>query len=104
MPATAKVWRWPLHWKILLGLAVGALLGLWVGWWAVGQIPADTQTAKRGAAGAALATGTTAYTLFDLVGDLFLNGLKLIIVPLVTTSIVLAVVNIGVGSGFGRLS
>lgn len=41
--------------------------------------------------------------VLDLLGDLFLRGLKLIIVPLVTTSIVLAVVNLGRGAGLGRL-
>lgn len=50
-----------------------------------------------------IATGTNAYMLVDLLGDIFLNGLKLIIVPLVVSSIVLAVFGIGSGDGFGRL-
>ena len=46
---------------------------------------------------------STLYMLLDLIGDLFLQGLKLIIVPLVVTSILLAIVNIGEQTGFARL-
>ena len=44
------------------------------------------------------------YLFYKLVGDLFLNALKLIIVPLVTTSIILAVRQVGSGSDAGRLA
>ncbi len=43
------------------------------------------------------------FHLYKLIGDMFLNGLKLIVVPIVTTSIILAVANIGDRGGFGRL-
>lgn len=93
----------PLHWEILIGLIVGAVIGIVVGQHAIDQLPADTATKLRGATAAKIATGSTAYLLLDLVGDLFLNGLKLIVVPLVTSSIILAVARMGTGKDFGRL-
>lgn len=96
-------WRWPLHWQILLGLVVGAGLGYAIGSWAIDQVASDTPSAQRGAAAAGHATSSYAYLVFDLLGDLFIQGLKLIIVPLVTSSIILAIVGIGRGAGIGRL-
>jgi len=103
MPKVLKIWRWPLHWQILLGLVIGAAVGWTLGVWAVDQIPADTDPAKAGAVAAGIAKNTWAYMVLDLIGDLFLRGLQLIIVPLVVSSIVLAIVNLGSGSDFGRL-
>ncbi len=97
------IWRWKLHWQILLGLVVGAAIGLAIGGYAVSRLPADIATKDAPVAAVGIATSTTAYLLFGLLGDLFLNGLKLIIVPLVTSSIILAVANLGGGSAFGRL-
>lgn len=100
---SAAPWRWPLHWQVLLGLVAGALAGYAIGAWAIAQLPADTAPAARGAEAASIATASYAYLGFDLVGDLFIQGLKLIIVPLVTSSIILAIVGIGRGRGLGRL-
>ena len=97
------VWRWPLHWQVLLGLVLGSLIGWLTGRWAIQQVPEATAVAQRGAVAAAAATGTWVYLICDLVGDLFIQGLKLIIVPLVTSSIVLAIVGLGKGRGLGRL-
>ncbi|MEO0475457.1 MAG: dicarboxylate/amino acid:cation symporter [Planctomycetota bacterium] len=102
-------WRWPLHWQILLGLVIGALIGLWIGAWAVGGVDPGVAAEQRGVEAAKLATDSYAYLFFDLVGDLFIQGLKLIIVPLVMSSIILAVANLGSshrgeGGGFGRLT
>ena len=98
-----KIWRWPLHWQILMGLVIGSLIGWVIGAQAVLQVPAEVDPARRGAEAGALATAMLTWQVFDLIGDLFLNGLKLIIVPLVTSSIVMAVANLGSGGGFGRL-
>ncbi len=102
-----KPWQWPLHWQILLGLLLGAATGLAVGWWAIGEIPASTAPEARGTVGGDKVIATALYQLFELGGDLFLNGLKLIIVPLVTTSIILAIANLtaqaGGGGDFARL-
>jgi len=96
-------WHWPLHWQILVGLLLGAFIGYLIGDWAVASIPDGTAAAERGAAAADIAQRSYLYLLFDLIGDVFLNGLKLIIVPLVTSSIILAIVTIGDQKGFGRL-
>ena len=90
----ARPWTWALHWQILLGLLIGAAAGLALGLWAVAARP-------NGPAAAVAASWT--FLLARLVGDVFINGLKLIIVPLVVSSIVLAVAGMGGGAGFGRL-
>jgi len=112
------VWRWPLHWQIMLGLLIGAALGYLAGSTA---LDAAVQTLGDKRRAADIVTGAISpaeadqlttvqalltrwlYLIADLVGDLFISGLKLIIVPIVTSSIILAVVNIGSGKGFGRL-
>ncbi|HMO27637.1 MAG TPA: cation:dicarboxylase symporter family transporter, partial [Tepidisphaeraceae bacterium] len=100
---TAKIWRWPLHWQVLLGLVIGGAAGYAVGHWAIGQIPVETPPDQRGAVAAGIFAESWFYLIFDLIGDLFLNGLKMIIVPLVTSSIILAVYGMGGGAEFGKL-
>ena len=100
---TAKIWRWPLHWQVLLGLVIGGAAGYAVGHWAIGQIPGETPPDQRGAVAAGIFAESWFYLIFDLIGDLFLNGLKMIIVPLVTSSIILAVYGMGGGAEFGKL-
>ncbi|MCC6679818.1 MAG: dicarboxylate/amino acid:cation symporter [Phycisphaeraceae bacterium] len=97
------IWRWKLHWQILLGMVAGAFVGVFIGAWAIGQLSQPFDPSEAGARAARIATGSAAYMIFDLIGDLFLNGLRLIIVPLVTSSIVLAVIGIGRAEGLGRL-
>ena len=96
-------WRWPLHWQILLGLLVGAGIGWALGAGAVGRLPAGAPTDQAGTLAANDVSAGSIYIILQLVGQLFLSGLKLIIVPLVTSSIVLAVANMGSGGDFGRL-
>ena len=98
-----QVWRWPLHWQIFLGLAVGAALGLSLGAHAISQIPQDTPPEQRGVVGGGIVRAAGIFALFDLGADLFLRALFLIIVPLITTSIILAVARIGGQHDFGRL-
>ena len=47
--------------------------------------------------------GTSFVTMFDFVGTLFLNALKMIIVPLITSSIIVGVAGIGSGGNLGAL-
>jgi len=47
--------------------------------------------------------GTTFYSLFDLIGTLFINALTLVVVPLVSSSIITGVARIGNETSFGRL-
>jgi proton glutamate symport protein len=103
VPRSLRPWKWPLHLQILVGLLLGAALGLVLGIWAVDRIPADVEAARRGATGAQLVRDTTSFAIVDLLGDLFLRGLFVIILPLITSSILLAVIRIGGSRDFGRL-
>lgn len=120
-PTGLAPWRWPLHLQILLGLVIGVLLGLISGM----TILDSAESAQAQAYAGAIEQGLTEkqasaaadeikakdliakrgdYLFYDLIGDLFIQGLKLIIVPIVVSSIVLSVASIGDRSGFGRLS
>lgn len=98
-----RVWRWQLHWQIFLGLALGAAFGLALGVWAVEQIPAEVPPERRGIEGGAFVRGLALFSVIELFGDLFLRALFTIIVPLITSSIVLAVARIAGQHDFGRL-
>ena len=73
-----------LHWQILIAL----LLAVFVGW----LVSPDTSI-----------FGVSVVSIFDFVGKLFLNALKMIIVPLIVSSIIMGVSNLGSGDAFGRL-
>ena len=73
-----------LHWQILLSIVLAIVVGA--------LIEQDTAI-----------FGMTFYALFDFLGTLFLNGLKMIIVPLVLSSIICGVSNLGGNSNLGRL-
>lgn len=98
-----KPWSWPLHWQILLGLVIGAVVGIAMGIDAVAQIPADTPAVRRGAVGAEIVRGTALFAIVELLGDLFLRALFVIIIPMITTSIILAVARVGAERDFARL-
>ena len=65
-----------LHWQILIGLLAGVVYGL-------------------------VFSSTVEYVAW--LGTLFIQALKMIIVPLIITSIISGVTKIGSGSNFGRL-
>ena len=73
-----------LHWQILIAL----LLAVFIGW----LISPETNI-----------LGVSIVSIFDFVGKLFLNALKMIIVPLIVSSIIMGVSNLGSGDAFGRL-
>jgi Na+/H+-dicarboxylate symporter len=73
-----------LHWQILIALALAVLVGLAL----------DRETGVL---------GVTFYSIFDFVGKLFLNALKMLIVPLIISSIVVGVAGVGGTHGLGRL-
>jgi len=58
-----------LHWQILIALVLAVLVGLVIG----------RETGIL---------GVTFYSIFDFVGKLFLNALKMLIVPLIVSSII----------------
>lgn len=76
--------RIKLHWQILIALALavaaGALSGTDAGLF-----------------------GVSFYSVYAFLGALFLNALKMIIVPLIVASIITGVAGIGGGRGLGRL-
>ncbi len=73
-----------LHWQILISIIAAILVGIVI----------DKNTAIGGIA---------LYDIFNFVGTLFLNGLKMIIVPLVLSSIICGISTIGSSKDLGRL-
>jgi len=73
-----------LHWQILIALLLAALVG-----WAVSP--------------ESRLFGVSLVAIFDFVGKLFLNALKMIIVPLIVSSIIVGVSGLGSSGAFGRL-
>lgn len=80
-----------LHWQILIAIVLAGLAG-----WAVNSsIAAGVEDPSI--------LGISAIGFFDYVGSLFLNALKMIIVPLIFSSIVIGVAGIGSGGNLGKL-
>ena len=74
----------PLHWQIAMALALAALTG-WL---------ADESTVLFGAA---------LLDILDFFGGLFLNALKMVVVPLILSSIIVGVSNMASQGAFGRV-
>jgi proton glutamate symport protein len=74
-----------LHWQMLIAIVAAIIIGLWSG----------TDSAFW---------GVSLYDIFDFIGTLFLNALKMIIVPLVMSSIIVGVAGLGNNDNLGRLS
>ena len=80
-----------LHWKILISLILSFIIGLW------SNLNIDHESAPP-------PWFTGLKEAYSFVGTLFLNGLKMVVIPLVVTSIICGVSKIGGQEGFGRLS
>ena len=76
--------RLALHWQILIALAAALCAGL------------------LGGADAAV-FGVQLVSVYDFIGTLFLNALKMIALPLVATSLICGMAELGTGREFGRL-
>lgn len=74
----------PLHWQILVALILAVAAGFLAG--------------TEGALG-----GIVFYDVFQFVGTLFINALKMIIVPLIVSSIIVGVAGIGGEKNLGRV-
>ncbi len=74
----------PLHWQIAVALALALLVSLL----------ADGETTVFGA---------SLVEIFDFFGGLFLNALKMIVVPLIVSSIIMGVHNMAGRENFGRV-
>ena len=73
-----------LHWQILIAIIVATIAGLLTG--------TDASL-----------LGVNFYAIYVFVGALFLNALKMIIVPLVVSSIITGIAGIGDSKNLGRL-
>jgi len=73
-----------LHWQILIALLAALVAG--------------TLSGKE-----ASLFGVSFYSVYDFIGTMFLNALKMIIVPLVLSSIITGIAGLGNHSGLGRL-
>jgi Na+/H+-dicarboxylate symporter len=71
-------------WKIFIAIALAIVIGSWSG------------TDKT-------IFGVNLYSLFDILGTLFINALSLVVVPLVSSSIISGVAKIGKDKSFKRL-
>ena len=78
------MFRLQLHWQILIALLLAVMAGLLSG----------TQHGLF---------GISFHAMFGFVGTLFLNALKMLIVPLVVSSIIVGIAGIGSGEAFGKL-
>lgn len=76
--------RLQLHWQILIALILAVIAGLLSG--------------EQGSL-----FGVTFYSVYSFIGTLFLNALKMLIVPLVASSIIVGIAGIGSSSALGRL-
>jgi proton glutamate symport protein len=76
--------RLALHWQILIGIALGVGSGILTG----------TEAGLF---------GFTFYSAYDFLGTLFLNGLKMLIVPLIMSSIICGMAGFGRGENLGRI-
>ena len=80
-----------LHWQILIAIAFAGLAGYLVN----RAIAAGIEDPSF--------LGISFIGLFDYVGEIFLNALKMIIVPLILSSIIMGVAGLGSGGNIGAL-
>ena len=80
-----------LHWQILIAIILAAIVGgiVFNSFEATGVEPT--------------LFGVRYLAIFDYIGTIFLNALKMIIVPLITSSIIVGVAGIGSSGDLGRL-
>lgn len=80
-----------LHWQILIAILMAGVAGYFVN----SSIASGVEDPSF--------LGVSAIGFFDYIGSLFLNALKMIIVPLIFSSIVIGVAGIGSGGNLGAL-
>jgi Na+/H+-dicarboxylate symporter len=80
-----------LHWQILIAIVLAGISG-WVVNSAIASGIEDPTV-----------LGVSVIAFFEYVGSLFLNALKMIIVPLIMSSIIIGVAGIGSGGNLGAL-
>ena len=80
-----------LHWQILIAIVLAGIIGgiVFNSFEATGVEPT--------------LFGIRYLAIFDYIGTIFLNALKMIIVPLILSSIIVGVAGIGSGGNLGKL-
>ena len=73
-----------LHHQIFIAMLAGAL---------VGSLTSESTTLF----------GVPILAGYDLVGSLFINGLKMVVVPLIVTAIINGMTSVGDGNNLGRM-
>lgn len=73
-----------LHWQILIAIVLAGIIG---------QITGTEMGVF----------GVSFYQIYDFIGTLFLNALRMVIVPLIMASIITGIAKIGSGDDLGRL-
>lgn len=73
-----------LHWQILIALVLAAIFGAFT-----------TESS--------VVFGIPLVESYEFVGQMFLNALKMIVVPLIVSAIIIGIANIGAQGGFNRL-
>lgn len=82
-----------LHWQIMLALVMAAVIGIFShGPEAIQFLSQDTAIGN-----------VTLLSIFEFIGKIFLNALKMLIVPLIVSSIIVGVAGIGSAENLGRL-
>ena len=79
-----SIFNLKLHWQILIALVLAVFAGILAG-----------KTAGI--------FGISFYEIFSFFGALFMNALKMIIIPLIVSSIIVGVAGIGSGEGLARM-
>ena len=79
-----SILRLKLHWQILIALVLAVVAGILAG-----------ETASI--------AGVTYYSIFSFIGALFMNALKMIIIPLIISSIIVGIAGIGGSNGLARM-
>jgi Na+/H+-dicarboxylate symporter len=96
-----------LHWQILIAITLAVIVGyiinqnttvVWVDGIVDGIVDQDATDAVT-----PNLFGVAYVSIFNYIGTMFLNGLRMIIVPLITSSIIIGVAGIGSGGNLGAL-
>jgi proton glutamate symport protein len=83
-PRVARKWRVGLAWQILIGLLIGIATGL-----VLNHFPQSRDAVISG--------------LLQPAGDIFIKLIKMIVVPIVFTSMVIGIAGVGDGKSLGRI-
>jgi len=79
-----------LHWQILIAIMLAIVVG-----YTINQFTTDVSAPSL--------FGIAYVSIFNYIGTMFLNALRMIIVPLITSSIIIGVAGIGSGGNLGAL-